>query len=205
MKSKAFFSSAFLGFLGLLVFTVMPVSSQTQQKIIEWGLSPIATNDEFAANPKLPLSRKIHDIEIEDLAVNGKSILVAEPFDAADDWLNGITFRVKNISSQPIGSVQVTIVLPQMKNHGPDIVYCYGCAPAERVVGVMPGKVVELKMLGGEFYDAVKTRIAESANLSNINKAEIRTIFITPVAGQSWSGGCVKTTNPRNACSRYAP
>jgi hypothetical protein len=69
----------------------------------------------------------------------------------------------------------------------------------------MPGEVVELKMLGGGFYDWVRSRIAEKGSISRINKAEIRNMYVTLPAGPTWFSGCVKTANPRSACLRSAP
>ena len=134
--------------------------------------------------------------------VNGKSITLGEPFAAADDWLKTFTVRVRNISGERLVSAQVTLVLPEMGLGSPDIVFCYGCAAAEKEKGFMPGEVVELKMLGGGFYDWVRSRIAEKGSVSRINKAEIQHMYVTPTNGPTWFSGCVKTTNPRNACPR---
>ena len=78
-------------------------------------------------------------VEIEEIAVDGKSIIVGEPFAAADDWLKSLTVRVRNISGQRLVRVQITLVLPEMNAQSPDIVFCYGCAAAEKEKGLMPG------------------------------------------------------------------
>lgn len=69
----------------------------------------------------------------------------------------------------------------------------------------MPGEVVELKMLGGGFYDWVRGRIEEKGEVSRINKAEIRNMYVTLPSGPIWFSGCVKTTDPKNACHHRAP
>ncbi len=76
----------------------------------------------------------------------------------------------------------------------------YGCALAEKEKGIGPGEVVELRMLGGEFYDWLRSRIEEKGPLSGITRAEMRYMHITPPNGPMWFSGCVKTTNPKNAC-----
>jgi hypothetical protein len=98
-----------------------------------------------------------------------------------------------------------TLVLPEMSFHSPDVVFCYGCEAAEKEKGVMPGEVVELKILGGDFYDWIKSRIAENGSESRISKAEIRNMYVTLPTGPILFSGCVKTANPRNACPRSAP
>jgi hypothetical protein len=99
----------------------------------------------------------------------------------------------------------MTVVLLEMTNESPDLTFCYGCAPAEKEKGVSPGEVVELKMLGGEFYDWVRSRIEEKGPLSRITRAEMRYMHVTRPNGPTWFSGCVKTTNPRNACLQSTP
>ncbi len=193
-------SRAVLSLLTSLVVTATPALSQTQNKVIEWSKSPIGSNNErVAAN--LKLFRQIEGLEIEDFTVDGNSITVNEPFAAAEDWLESITIRVRNISDQPLVSVQITLVLPEMGG-SPDIVFCYGCSAVEKKKGFMPGETVELRMLGGGFYEWIRSRITEKGSISRITKAEISHVYATPPAGPTWYSGCVKTTNPRNACPR---
>jgi hypothetical protein len=204
MVSNWIYSSAVVNLLASFVFTVTPVLSQAQNKVIEWSRSPIGSNNE-TAEANLQLSRQINGVEIEDIAVDGKSITVGVPFAAGDDWLKTLTVRLKNISGQRLVSAQITVVLPEMGSGSPDIVFCYGCAAPEKEKGFMPGEVVELKMPGGGFYDWVRSRIAEKGGVSRINKAEIHHMYVNLPAGPTWFSGCIKTANPKNACRPSAP
>jgi hypothetical protein len=204
MESNRLLSCAVATLLVSLVFTVTPLFSQTQNKVVEWSKSPIGSHNEKAA-VGLQLFPQIDGVEIEDFTVAGKSITAGEPFAAGNDWLKSFTVRVKNISNQRLVKVQMTLVLPEMNFHSPDMVFCYGCAAAENEKGVMPGEVVELKMLGGDFYDWIKSRITEKGSVSRINRAEIRNMYVTLPSGPMWFSGCVKTANPRNACPRSTP
>ena len=182
----------------------MPVFSQTQNKVIEWSKKPLGSNHE-RAGPGIEISREIDVAEIVDFMVDGKSIFINEPFAAGEDWLKGFTVRVRNASDQRLDSVQITLVLPQTKPDSPHVVFCYGCAAAQREKGINPGEVVELKMPGSVFYDWVRSRIEEKSSVSAISKAEIGYIFVKPFSGLTWYSGCMKTVNPKNACPRNAP
>lgn len=197
-------SSAVINLLTSAVLTVAPFALQSENKVVEWSTSPIGSNNERTGT-NLQLFRQIGGVEIEDIAVDGKSIIVGEPFTAEEDWLKTLTIRVKNISGQRLVSVQVTVVLPQMGVASPDVVFCYGCAESEREKGLMPGEVVELKMPGGGFYDWVRSRIGENGSVSRINKAEIHHMYVGVPGGPTWFSGCIKTANPRNACRPKAP
>jgi hypothetical protein len=197
-----------LGFVQLILWVVMAwfvltaasASSQTSNKVIDWSNSPLGRSEDGVKGNTRSF-RQIEGVEIEDISVDGKSITVSEPFPASDDWLQTIIFRVRNISGQRFNRIQITVVLPQMSNASPDIPFCYGCEAIEGSKGIQAGEVVELKMLGGKFYDWLKTRIAE-AGLSSINKVEIQHMYVNVTAGPMWFGSCVKTANPKNACPR---
>jgi hypothetical protein len=118
---------------------------------------------------------------------------------AGDDWLKTITVRVKNVSGERLVRVQLTVVLPEMGSIARHSALLRLCGSGKRE-GLLPGDVVELKMLGGGFYDWVKSRITESGSLSRISKVEIHHMYVTLPAGPVWFSGCVKTANPKNAC-----
>lgn len=203
MESKRRFLSAVIFVLAVLVVTVTSASSQTSNKVIEWSKSPLGrSEDGIKGNTRS--FRQIEGVEIEDITVHGKSITVSEPFPATDDWLQTITFRVRNISGQRFNSIQITVVLPEMNNASPDVPFCYGCDAIERSNGIQAGEVVELKMVGGKFYDWLKTRIAETGT-SSINKVEIHHMYVNVTGGPMWFSSCVKTANPKNACPRRTP
>jgi hypothetical protein len=138
-------------------------------------------------------------VEIVDLAV-GKPITIGEAFSADDDWLQSVVIRVRNISGQQLAAIQVTLVLPQLGPGSPDVVYCYGCAAEQKAKGIAAGEVVELKMIGGGFYDFVKMRAAEKGGIAQINKARIWIMNVSLPDKTRWVSGCIKTVDAKNAC-----
>ncbi len=188
-----------LKLLALFLVTVTFAFAQTPKKVVEWSKSPIGSNNEIVSE-NLKLFRQIDGVEIEGVMVDNKPITLGEHFVATDDWLKSLVFRVKNISSQKLLSVQLTMILPQLGPGSPDVVFCYGCAPEEKERGFLPGEVVEMKILGGPFYDWVRSRIEEKIKLSETAKAEIHHLYVKPPNGPTWFSGCIKTANPKNAC-----
>jgi hypothetical protein len=189
--------------LGLIVCALSIAVSQTQKKIVEWTQRPLGTNNERAA-PGTQLLPKLESIQIDDVATDGTSITIGQTFSAADDWLKTFVIRVKNVSEKQLASIQMTLILPDMDHASPDIVYCYGCARAEKEKGIAPGEIVDLKILGDDFYDWVKSRAAEKGGISRMNKAQIREMLVTLPDGTHWLSGCIKTTDPKNACPETA-
>ena len=191
--------------LVLLVFlsAAAAVFPQTQTRVIQWARSPIGSNGE-AAQKDLQLFPQIDGVEIEEILVGAKSRFIGERFVADDDWLKTIIFRVKNLTDHRLVRLQITLVLPDMGAESPDIPFCFGCEEVEKAKGIKPGESVELKMVSGGFYEWLKSRMAEKGGLSRFTKAQIHHTFVTLPTGPMWFSGCVKTSDPKNACPHKA-
>jgi hypothetical protein len=187
----------------LLLIAWLGFPQEQQLKMIEWSKSPVSSKTR-TADDLLP-SDQIEGLEIENISVEGRPVAIAQGFVAGDDWLQTIVFRVKNISGQQLKAMQITVVLPEMKHGGPDIVFCYGCDKAEREKGILPGEEVDLKILGGGYYAWVKDKLAAEGSVSRISRAEFRDMTVTLPVGAKWISGCVKTADPKNACPHGAP
>ena len=173
-----------------------PTMAQSQLKSIEWSSTPLSSHG-VKATPGTHAFDQIDGIEIEDITANGQSIIIGQPFSAGDDWLNDITFRVKNASGQRLAMIQLDLVLPEM-THSVDIPFVYG-KPTEKEKAILPGEEVELRVPGG-IYAWAKARILETGSLSRISRAQIRQMLVVLPNDTKWFSGCVKTTNPKNAC-----
>lgn len=186
----------------LFCLIVLPPSStflQARNKLIEWQPKSMGSNNERWQDGT-EVFRVLERVEIESFTV-GNKITIGKEFPGSDDWLNDLVIRVRNISGQKLTAIQITLVLPQLGPGSPDVVYCYGCAPAESAQGIAANESVDLKMIGGGFYDFVKLRAAEKGGIAQIDKAQIRNMFVTLPDNNRWVSRCIKTTDAKNACS----
>jgi hypothetical protein len=185
--------------LSFIVWVSAFAIPQTQTKMIAWQEKPLGSDGERLAEG-MEGFRVLERVEIESFSVNGKPVVIGEEFSSAEDWLRDLVIRVRNVSGQQLSAIQITLVLPQMGMGSPDVVYCYGCAPEEKAKGIAVNESVDLKMPAGGFYDFVKVQAAEKGGISQINKAQIRLMYVTPLDGKRWVSGCIKTTDAKNAC-----
>jgi len=144
---------------------------------------------------------QIDGIEIQGFAVGGKSITLGEPFAADDDWLRDFTVRVRNISQERLLSIQLDLHLSEMIV-SPQVVFCYPCTAADKGKSILPGEEVNLTMLPGAFYDWVKKQVATERSLAQITRADIEIVLIRLPDEKKWVSGCVKTSDPKNACPK---
>jgi hypothetical protein len=176
--------------------------SQTQNKTLDWGEHPLRKYERVAEG--IQLVQQIEGIEIEDFTVAGKPITIGQAVSADDDWLKNLVVRVKNIWGRQVALIQISLTLPELEGNSPYVVYCYGCDLAEKEKGIKPDETVELRMLGGSFYDWVKGCAAEKGGISRISKAHIDGIIVHLLDGTHWTSGCIKTADPKNACPNHA-
>lgn len=194
--SNQYVFSALLG-----LFLSLPIAAQTRS--IVWPKEP-GRRIKAAGTPggQANALDRFDSFQIEDILVEGKPIIIGQPFRASDDWLNDVTVRIKNISQQTFAKVQMTLILPEIR-FGPEIPVCYGCAVEQRGKAFAPGEEVELKTpRSDQFYNWVKTSITEKTSLSSITTAEIRDTLVVLSDGTILLSECVKTANPLNACPR---
>jgi hypothetical protein len=156
-------------------------------------------------SPNHHLMKRLEQIEIEDIQVEGQSIILGEPFTASSDWLGNIRFRIKNISGQRLEFVQITLVLPEISEAGPQLPFiCSECRVDKKQIPIEPDAEVYLTM-PLPIYSWARGVIAEKANLTTISKAQILTGIAQAPDDINWSSDCIKTADARNACTPTKP
>ena len=101
-----------------------------------------------------PWSRRIDAIELEAILLDGKSILIGEPF--VGDIMN-LTFRVKNISNAPVSFIQITVTLPEIKR-SPEIPFVRVRTDGRTEKPLWPGEEADLRIPDVRLYDWSRTR-----------------------------------------------
>ena len=170
----------------IILFSSLSIPAQEQPKILEWG---------DHANLRcrgVEASKANYAIELEDILIDGRSVLVGQPFvgDVRD-----LVFRVKNISDGPFGLIQITVVLPEVKRP-PEIPFV-GTSADSKAKPVAPGQETELRVPSGKLYDWVKDTVAaQGLQLPQIKTAAIDAVIVQ-TGGQGVSV-CIKARDPRN-------
>jgi hypothetical protein len=99
-------------------------------------------------------------IVVTGVAVAGRQVTPGQPFTAGDDWLRGLTLRVKNVSSKPITYLQFSLSFPEAHYHGgglgQTLSYGRNMASGQNAPGAMslsPGEEAELTLTDEEFHN----------------------------------------------------
>jgi hypothetical protein len=170
------------------------VSAQDRARSLEWVDHRSINSGEIHE----PWSRQTEVVELEEILIAGKVIHIGDQTPAGIDWVNQITFRVKNLSSENITWIQISLRLPQMK-YSPQIQYVPPCGNRQPEICMRPGEQVELKM-PGKIYSFMKERVAEEMELSEITRAAIDVVFVATPSTSVTMFGCMRTADPRNTC-----
>lgn len=183
----------------------LSAQSQDKKRVITWPPYSVSTVRGVGSGTKLsPVSDAVEIVSIE---VAGHPIKVGQPFGADDDWLGSLSVRLKNISRQAISSAQISFVIPETA--APDrgmltTKLLYGTSSSSRQPDVphrlvAPDEVFELKLTVAE-YDQEKSRILQAGLSTGVIKLWMGSAMVRFEDGTHWSGGCLKTSDPSNAC-----
>src|SRR5262252_9266273 len=137
-------------FAALFMLGATPALGQSEARVIQWSDHPQGSNNE-RSRPPLQLFKQLEEIELEEIQVEGRPVTIGTPVDATVDWLRNTSFRIKNVSPQPVAFVQITLTLPQLKT--PIQIPYVACSPNQNNPCVQPGGEVVLTMPGGGLYD----------------------------------------------------
>jgi hypothetical protein len=185
----------------ILLLCVTPALAQAPDGVVLW---PENTMGRLRQNQvaNMRLAEVDTPIEITNVAVNGKTIIIGESFATSDNWIRNLTVRVKNISGQPIKSIDMSISFPDVRtSNGTGIGFTLrgGSTPAGKQKAIMPGEEVELKWIEAEYqmFKEMSVRLNVSADY---RKAQIGMTSVIFTDGTLWGSDCLKATEPRNSC-----
>src|SRR5260370_27274374 len=184
-----------------LAAIVTPAAYSQSQKTIAWPqVSMVNPSHARSDTPNHHLVDRLEQIEIESIQVEGRSIILGEPFTARDDWLGNTQFRIKNISGHRLEFVQITLVLPEITEGSPQLPFiCTQCRVDKKQITIEPGAEVDLP-LPVPIYSWSKGVIAQKTSLASVTNARILNAIAKVPEKISWSSDCVRTSDPKNAC-----
>ncbi len=154
-------------------------------------------------------------VEILSIRLNGKDVQPGEKIKGTDDWLQGLSFTLKNISDKPIAYVDIGLQFPQPRgfvvyslNYGVD--YSRGERRRESSPpAIQPGETLKL-VLTKEKYPIFQRILAQGGASSSFDTAKY---FIGRVSFENepdviWEGGNLKQRDPHqltefNVIERY--
>ena len=134
-------------------------------------------------------------IEILSITLNGNEIRPGEKIKGDENWLKGLTFKIKNISDQPISYLNVHFTFPMPNGFVSASAVRYGINHGEILRGppppsIQPGKTKEL-VLTKENYDSFLYVLAQAKVSSDFDTAPfyIERVCFENQPDVIWRGG----------------
>ena len=137
-------------------------------------------------------------IEILDLNVEGKPALLSKGIEAGSDWLNGLQFKVKNISNKNILTIELYLVFPDLEiRGGTQLVYplrygfdakVHANSGKAEVAPMKPNDVVSLAVSESNF-NTLRPLLESKIPLTDIRHLRIRFELIVFDDDTAWAFG----------------
>jgi hypothetical protein len=147
-------------------------------------------------------------LKVVSVTVKGEAVEPGRHFAAGDDWLLGLTFRVKNVSDKPISFVDVSLQFPTPAGHKNKFVHMvgplrYGCwlgTPCYADAGgshseIMPGETRDVR-LSEERYRSLMNALARSGASTPVEAAEYDIDSVSFDEDTRWSRGYLFKRDP---------
>jgi hypothetical protein len=185
----------------ILLFCVTPAFAQAPDGVILGPENPMGRLRQKQVK-NMRLAEVDNPIEITNISVNGKSIIIGEAFLTPDNWIRTLTIRMKNISEQPIKSILMSISLPDVtlsNGMGRGFTLRGGTNPTGKPKVIMPREEVELEWLEAEYQMFQETNVRLNVS-GNYKKAKIGMTSVIFTDGTLWGSDCLRATDPRNSC-----
>lgn len=194
----------------LLLFLVNAASysqAQERERVIATFKSGMRTTLTPANGPPQPTD--FIAVEVLELKLAGSSIKLDQPFRAADNWLQNLRAKVRNVSQKSISHVRMVFMLPEARYQevgreqtmGFELEYAAAKSPEGRVERkvLLPGEEVELRYMDSEV--SLSQQIASRTGVTTINQlkygGDVNAIFVD---GSIWIGANLpmSTGKPKN-------
>lgn len=183
------FSQLIMVAMVISMLTASTIAQQEQERII---------------NKK---TRNNEPVRIAKLKVKGRTVGLNQKLLADDDWLNGLTVRIKNTSDRIIMFVDVEISFPNpaesTRNPMGSTNLFYGTLPMEGPVSpdatprLMPGETVDIT-LSAEEFSGIKRRLKESNHPEQVAQADIRIYEVLFSDDAMWHIGVMMRRDPND-------
>ena len=147
-------------------------------------------------------------VQIVSVKFRGEAVEPGRQFLADDDWLTGLTFRVKNVSDRPISYVAISLRVPTVAGRGNKFStfvgpYKYGCPPgfpclpeaARFQKEIMPGETRDVVVAEGTYKNFSAT-LAQYGASTPIEVAEYDIDSVDFDADSRWSRGFLFRRDP---------
>ncbi|PYS72192.1 MAG: hypothetical protein DMF69_08310 [Acidobacteria bacterium] len=207
MTLKKISSAALTAIAVCVALTALAEPTQAQDRLVEWSPHPLIKVAQSASD--IRLANVNEAVEIVDIKVVDASIIVGRSFLAGDDWLRGLSFKMKNVSGRSIIGARLSFSLPETRvdNNGLGFSLEYGRGestgiPSDEQKVVLPNEEFELRFNDRQ-YQRHREFVATRSKLKTFSKITIGTLFVKFDDESIWAGGCLRASAPANSC--HAP
>lgn len=177
----------FLATFVLFMILSFTLTSKTQERIVSHS------------------SYNVKDIiEIIEIKVKGKPIILTKPFIANSDWLNGLTIKIKNTTDKPVAYIDVSLSFPETKIGESTLRWSvtYGQKPDVNKSSlssdtIKPHKMVDIR-LNKDDYKKLQEFVKERISVTKINNVYIRVREVIFADGIRWVNGYLVRRDPQN-------
>ncbi len=203
-KARRLYYAAFL----VLILSVLSIA-QVSQRVVDWH--PQIIPGKFKAGGcGILFPSEISALEVIEIKVADKPVVLGQAFDANEDWLKTLSVKVKNVSGKPISLVRTSFNLPEAKNEKGTMGFSliYGEEFSNSDTDNKPQKVIfpgqEVILARNEIRQHLEA-ITQRSGKTDFSKVLIGLTMVKFEDGTTWSSGKLPISGQKtNAVTKNA-
>ncbi len=161
-------------------------------------------------------SFKNEPVEFVSIESDGQPVRPNEKFERTGEWLNGLTFKIRNVSGKPIVYLAIVLLFPETGRQEPPKVYFlkYGVNPLTASMRVNVRQTEEPRLLAPEDtaelrlspvkFKALREFMAQNWKIEDLTEMNYRIGAVFFEDGTQWSAGSYLRPDP-DAPGRFIP
>jgi hypothetical protein len=190
-----FFLGIVILFVGLLTVGI----HSSNGKSVVANTKPIRRQQPLAPSPSKYIGKYIiypnEPVVIDGVKIKGNPVNINSKIKADERWLDGLSFKVRNISNKHIVYLSLQLLFPETKTDGPMFAFPlrYGTKPLQpnqtsTLDSLAPNQEIEF-IVSGSQYEKLKQFIEHKTSIANINVANIDVDFVMFADDTGWATG----------------
>jgi hypothetical protein len=187
-------------FVGLLTVGLHPSRSKSIPA------NPKPAGQQLAPSPSKYIGKyRVYPNEpvvIDSVKIKGNLVNINSKIKSDEGWLQGLSFKVRNISNKNIVYLSLELLFPETKTDKPVLAFPlrYGKKPTEpnqaaTLNSLAPNQETEF-IISGSQYENLKRFIELRTPIANINAANIDVIFVMFSDDTGWATGSFMHRKP---------
>lgn len=173
----------------LVAAAPLVAAGQGRERVVEYDWKgaerPAPLLDEGRGEGVQMFETYLSAVELVEVSAAGQAVGVGRAFGADDDWMKGLSVRLRNVSGRKIKGATLYLSLPEARHGGGAIQLSLAYEQGGGQGGVAPGDEFDLTLAPAE-HERQRARVAKLTGVKSVGRVGLGFVVIEFEDGTRW-------------------